>query len=92
VSNCLTATMTWVTKFQGALQAGKLPTLAETRSELEELGISVFESEHRKNRHAHRIDAQDWRQQARQLLAAGFVPSPDNDITPAAIASALPRD
>jgi hypothetical protein len=84
--------MTWVTKFQGALQAGKLPTLAETRSELEELGISVFESEHRKNRHAHRIDAQDWRQQARQLLAAGFVPSPDNDITPAAIASALPRD
>jgi hypothetical protein len=40
----------------------------------------------------HRIDAQDWRQQAKQLLAAGFVPSPDNDIAPAAIASAIPQD
>ena len=73
--------MTWVMKFHRAFQAeqSRLLSLEETRSELEQLGISVVESELRNNRHVHRIDAEDWRHQAKDLLAAGFVPIPDND-------------
>jgi hypothetical protein len=55
-------------------------SLQETRSELEKLGISVIKSEFRNSWNAHRIAAQNWRHQATELLAAGFVPSPDNDV------------
>jgi hypothetical protein len=72
--------MTWVMKSSGfqAEQTRRL-SLQESRRELEALGISVIESELRLSGHAHRIGAKDWRYQAKELLAAGFVPRPDND-------------
>jgi hypothetical protein len=82
MSKSLTATMTWVIKSRATFneQRPRALSLRETRSELERLGILVIESQLRNDRHAHRIGAEDWRDQAKEILAAGFVPSPDNDV------------
>jgi hypothetical protein len=72
--------MTWVMKSSGfQKQQARRLSLEESRRELEALGISVIESELRVSGLSHRIGAKDWHHQAKELLAAGFVPRPDND-------------
>jgi hypothetical protein len=80
--------MTWLTKSIGGVRGERSRlSLEKTRSEIEGFGIGVLESELRKGRQSHRIAAKDWRQWAKGLLAAGFVPRPDNDAEPTGAAA-----